>query len=383
MRTVRFTLTAVTLALFSLATWGTPAMAEDAPQGKLRVYIGTYTGDQSKGIYRCELDLATGKLSDPVLAAEAVNPSFVAIHPNKKFLYAVSEVSDLNGKKTGGVTGFSIEANGNLKQINQQSSGGEGPCHLIVDHGGKHVLVANYGGGNASVLPIDQDGKLAERTGFAQHTDPKRKPLAHSINLDKAGKHAFVCDAGLDKVYIYKYDADKGTITPNDPPAGISPPGAAPRHFALHPDGRHAYAINEAALSVTLFDYNPETGALTPVQTISTVPEGTDRKGLSTAEVVVHPTGKFLYGSNRGYNTIVGYNVDKDGKLTLIGQQAKGAVKVPRNFNVDPTGAYALVEGQDSNNIVVFRINPQTGEYTPTGSSITVGHPVCVKFLAP
>lgn len=359
--------------------------AEKPATGTVRVYIGTYNSPKSAGIYRSVLDLSTGRLADPVLAVAARNPSFLAIHPNRQFLYAVSEEGD------GGVAAYAIDAaSGDLRLLNQQPSGGPGACHLIVDHAGKHVLVANYSGGNASVLPINADGSLGPRTGFVQHeaiigkNKTRKAPLAHSINLDAAGRFAFVCDAGVDKVFIYQYDASRGTLTPNDPPAGLVSPDAAPRHFAWHPAGKQAYAINEAELSITVFDYNARNGALLPVQTISTVPEGVDRNGYSTAEVVVHPSGKFVYGSNRGHDTIAGFRVDAaSGRLTSIGQFAGGTMKVPRNFNIDPTGTFALVEGQETDNIVVFRIDQTTGEFQPTGVSASVGKPVCVKFFSP
>jgi 6-phosphogluconolactonase len=358
--------------------------ADETTSGKLRFYIGTYKSPASEGIYRSELELATGKLSEPVLAVKAGNPSFLAIHPNKRFLYAVSEEGG------GAVAAYAIDhASGNLTLLNQQPSGGAGPCHLIVDRSGTHVLVANYSGGNASVLPIGDDGKLGPQTGHVQHesitgsNNKKKVPLAHSINLDAAGRFAFVCDAGVDKVFIYKYDSAKGSLTPNDPPAGIVATDAAPRHFAWHPDGKHGYAINESELSITVFDYNADSGALTAVQTISTVPEGVNRKGYSTAEVVVHPSGKFVYGSNRGHDTIAGFKVDAStGRLTAIGQFAGGTMKVPRNFNIDPTGRFALVEGQETDNIVTFRIDATTGEFQPTGHSVKVGKPVCIKFFS-
>jgi len=369
----------VTLAIIPV----NPSVADDNATGKARFYIGTYNSQTSEGIYRSELDLATGKLSEPVLATPAVNASFLAIHPNKRFLYAVSE------EGAGGVAAYAVnQETGNLTLLNQQSSGGAGPCHLVVDKPGTHVLVANYSGGNAAVLPISADGKLEPRSGHVQHepvigkNDRKKAPLAHSINLDAAGRFAFVCDAGVDKVFIYRYDATKGTLSPNTPPAGIVAPDAAPRHFAWRPDGKQAYAINESELSVTVFDFDAKTGALTAVQTIPTVPEGLDRKGFSTAEVVVHPSGNFVYGSNRGYNTIAGFKVDASkGRLTAIGQFAEGTVKTPRNFNIDPSGTFALVEGQDSDNIVSFRIDPKSGEFRPTGHSINVGKPVCIKFV--
>ncbi len=377
------------LSVCCLCGLSTLICAADAPSGKQRVYFGTYTGKSSKGIYRSELDLATGKLSPPVLAGEVANPSFLAIAPNQTFLYAVGELNDVNGKKGGAVNAFSIDAvTGDLKLLNQQSSVGGGPCHISVDRTGKTALVANYGGGSTAVLPILADGKLGEASSFVQHKghDPvKDKPLtphAHSINVDSGNRFAFVADLGLDKVLVYKLDPDKGTITANDPPAASVEKGSGPRHFAFHPSGKFAYVINESLLTVTAFQYDAEKGVLTPHQTITTLPEGvTDRKGMSTAEVQVHPSGKFLYGSNRGHHSIAIFSIDSaTGKLTAVGHQGQG-IKTPRNFGIDPTGRYLLAANQDSDSVIVFRINQSTGQLEPTGVSVSVGTPVCVKFL--
>ena len=236
---------------------------------------------------------------------------------------------------------------------------------------------ANYGGGNACALSIAEDGKLGEATGFVQHAG-KKKPLAHSINLDTNGRFAVVADAGLDKVFVYRFEG--GKLKANDPPSFEAKPGAAPRHFAFHPDGKHAYVINESALSITAFDYDGKKGTLTEVQTIPTVPKGW--KGGSTAEVVVHPSGKFVYGSNRGHDSIAVFAVDAmSGKLTHVENQAKG-VKTPRNFAIDPSGKYCLVANQDSHSVIVFRVDPETGKLSPTGVKVEIDQPVCVRFLA-
>jgi 6-phosphogluconolactonase len=377
------------LSVCCLCGVSTFAWAADAPSGKQRVYFGTYTGKSSKGIYRSELDLATGKLSLPTLAAEVASPSFLAIAPNQKFLYAVGELNDVNGKKGGAVNAFAIDAaTGDLKLLNQQSSVGPGPCHIVVDRTGKNALVANYGGGSAAVLPIQADGKLGEASSFVQHKgssiNPGNQagPHAHSINVDAANRFVCVADLGIDKVMVYRLDPDKGTITANDPPAGHVEPGSGPRHFAFHPNGKNAYVINEIKLTVTAFQYDADKGVLTPQQTITTLPEGvTDRKGMSTAEVQVHPSGKFLYGSNRGHNSIAIFSIDSaTGKLTAAGHQGQG-IKTPRNFGIDPTGNYLLVANQSGDSVIVFRINQSTGQLEPTGSTVEVGAPVCVKFL--
>jgi 6-phosphogluconolactonase len=366
----------------------TVCAADDAATStKFWVYIGTYTGGKSKGIYRCEFDAATGKLSEPVLAAEVTNPSFLAIHPNHHFLYAVGEMPKFEGKSSGAVTAFSIDpASGELKQLNQKPSGGAGPCHVVVDRQGKNVLVANYSGGSAAVLRIEEDGRLGDRSGFVQHTgkgtDPGRQegPHAHSINLDAANHFAFVADLGLDQVFVYRFNADKGTIEKNEPPSAKVSPKSGPRHFAFHPSGRFAYTNNEMANSVTAMTYDADKGELTPIQTISTLPESYN-KPTWTAEVQVHPSGKFLYCSNRGHNSIAIFTIDeKTGKLTAAGHQAEG-IKIPRNFCIDPTGKFALVANQDGDSILVFRIDGQTGDLQPTGTKVEVGKPVCIRFL--
>ena len=351
---------------------------------KLWVYIGTYTQGKSEGIYRFELDLANGKASKAVLAAKTKDPSFLAIHPNRKFLYAVGEFP---GKKDGAVSAFSLDPKtGDLTLLNQQSSKGAAPCYIVLDKAGKHALVANYTGGSACVLPIDDDGKLGSFSCFVQHTgsskDKKRQeaPHAHSINLDAANRFAFVADLGLDKVVIYRFDPEKGTLEKNDPRFAEVAPTSGPRHFAFHPNGKFAYVINEMKNTVTAFSYNPETGALTTIQTVPTLPKSF--KGQSwTAEVVLHPSGKFLFGSNRGHNSLAIFAVDSEtGKLTPRGHQAKN-IKTPRNFAIDPTGAYLLSANQDSGNVIIFRINQETGALTPTGTVVEVPFPVCVRMM--
>ena len=355
------------------------------------VYVGTYTGgggkDKSQGIYLMELDLRTGTLSSPRVAAASTDPSFLAIHPSRKFLYSVNELSEVNGQRGGGVSAFSIDpASGMLSPLNQQSSVGEGPCHLVVDRSGTNVLVANYNSGSAACLPIEADGRLRPASSFIQHkgsgANPERQdsPHAHSINLDAAGRFAVTADLGLDKVFIYSFDATQGKLAPNEPAFAKVAPGSGPRHFAFHPNGRFGYVINEIANTVTAFTYDSDKGALTEIQTISTLPA--DFKGQSyTAEVQVHPSGKFLYGSNRGHDSIAIFTIDPStGKLTTVGFEPTQG-KNPRNFAIDPTGQYLLAENQDSDTIVVFRIDPQTGALRPTGQTVKLPKPVCIKMI--
>ncbi len=357
---------------------------ENSPE-KMLVYIGTYTGGDSKGIYVYELDMKSGKLKR-LHEVESNNPSFLALHPSGKFLYAVGEISNFQGEKSGAVSAFAVDrATGNLSFLNHQSSKGGGPCHLIVDHAGKNVLVANYGGGSVAVLPIDDEGRLGEATCFIQHTGsgatPRQKaPHAHSIVLDAAGRFACAADLGLDKILIYEFDYSAGTLTPNDPAFAQVAPGSGPRHFAFHPSGKYAYVINEIARTVTAFSYDAKRGALETLQTITTVPDGVT--GGSTAEVEVHPSGKFLYGSNRGHDSIAIFKIDTEtGKLTAAGHPSTQG-KTPRSFGIDPTGRYLLAANQGTNTVVVFRIDQETGELKPTGTTIEVPSPVCVKFLA-
>jgi len=348
------------------------------------IYFGTYTsGDNgSKGIYRSVLDTETGKLSSPVLVAEARNPSFLEIHPNGRFLYAVSESGG-----TGTVSAYAINADtGTLKFLNQQSSGGSGPCHVNIDHAGKNVLVANYGSGSASVIPIVADGRLANPTGFVQHegssVNPQRQkgPHAHSINPSPDNRFAFVADLGLDKVMIYKLDVEKGTIVANDPAFAKVKPGAGPRHFSFGIDGDYAYVINELDATITAFAYEPASGTLNEIQTITTLPDDFDGR-RSCAEVRVHPSGRFLYGSNRGHDSIAVYRIDPaKGTLTFV-EHEKAGIKTPRNFNIDPTGKFCLVANQGGNSVVVFKIDQKTGALEPTGNKISVGKPVCIRFL--
>ena len=354
-----------------------------------RVYVGTYTGKASKGIYTLTLDLATGKLSEPQLAAETTSPSFLAVHPSNKFLYAVNEVPTFNKEKTGSVTAYAIDAagGGKLIQLNAQPSMGGGPCHISLDRDGNFALVANYGGGSVAVLPIVSDGTLQPPCSAIAHAgssvNPQRQkePHAHSINLDKDNRFAFAADLGLDKILVYRFDTKTGNLTKHDPPHATLAPGSGPRHFAFHPTGKLAFTNNELTSSVTAFTYDPNKGTLKEIHTVTTLPQET--KGNSTAEIVVHPTGKFLYVSNRGHDSIAIFTIDQQsGKLTPAGHQPTGG-KTPRNFNIDPTGQYLLAANQNSDTLSLFRINADTGALTPTGSSATVGSPVCVRFLSP
>jgi 6-phosphogluconolactonase len=334
------------------------------------------------------MDVASGSLTKPELVAEAPDPSFLALHPNHKFLYSVNEVSKLDGKPEGGVSAFSIDAaSGKLTFLNRQPSAGGGPTHITLDRDGKNALVANYGTGSVAVLPIDADGKLSPPSSVDQHkgvvADPKRQqgPHAHCVNVDPGNRYALSCDLGLDKVFAYRLDSEKGTIAPNNPAAAIVAPVSGPRHLAFHPNGKLVYVVNEIACTVTAFNYDPDHGTLAEFQTLTTLPEGF-QGSKSTAEIAVHPSGKFLYASNRGVaNSIASFKIDpQTGKLTPIGHTGTQG-QAPRHFAIDPTGTWLVAANQDTNNVVVFRIDAQTGELKPTGTNIEVPTPVCITFL--
>ncbi|MGB7601832.1 MAG: lactonase family protein [Candidatus Sulfotelmatobacter sp.] len=353
------------------------------------MYVGTYTqeGSTSKGIYAYRYDAGNSQVTPIGLAAQTINPSFLAVHPNHRFLYAVNEVGDYKGQKSGGVSAFAIDsATGKLTLLNQVASGGADPCYITVDKTGKFVLVANYTGGSVSVFPVLKDGSLGEASAFVQHTghgtNPKRQeaPHAHSIDLSPDNRFAIVDDLGLDETLVYKFDSSKGSLTLNDPPFAKADSGAGPRHFALDPNGKFAYVIHEMGSTVSVFDYDATGGVLHPVQTISTIPK--DFTSLNEdAEIEVHPSGKFLYASNRGHDSIAVFAIDPNkGTLSLI-EYVPTKGQSPRHFQIDPTGRLLFAENEKSDNIVVFRINAQTGRLTPTGKVLDVSQPVCVKFL--
>jgi 6-phosphogluconolactonase len=345
-------------------------------------YIGTYTAETSKGIYAFRFDTATGKLAPLGLVAEIESPSFLAIHPNQRFLYAVSEAAE------GSVASYSMDRqSGKLTALNTVSSKGGGPCHINLDKTGGTVAVANYNSGSVAAFPVAADGRLGDASAFDQHhgssANPKRQkgPHAHSVVFSPDNRFLMSCDLGLDKVLIYRFDPGKGSLTANDPPFASVKPGSGPRHFAFHPSARFAYAINEIASTVTAFAYDAKRGALSELQTLSSLPEG-GFEGNSTAEIEMHPSGKFLYGSNRGHNSIAVFAVDAGkGTLALI-QNASTQGGPPRNFALDPSGQFLLAGNQQTDTIVLFRIDAQTGKLTPTGDKVEIDAPVCIRFVA-
>lgn len=376
--------------VFLLLTLGAAA-APAASKGKYLMYVGTYTqeGSTSKGIYVYQYDPATEKLTSLGLAAESVNPSFLAIDPSHRFLYAVNETQVYKGKKnSGGVSAYAIDREtGKLALLNELATDGADPCYIRVDKTGKYVLVANYTGGSVAAFPVLKDGSLGKMSTFVQHTgkgtNPTRQegPHAHSVDLSPDNRFAIVDDLGLDETLTYKFvvvpDSDSQLVSASIAKAA---PGAGPRHFAFHPNGRFAYVVNEMASTVSAFGYDSETGALHGLQSISTLPRDFLKENTS-AEIEVHPSGKFLYASNRGHDSIAVFAIDPNkGTLTLV-QHVSTNGQGPRNFEIDPTGTRLFAANEKSDNIVEFRINQQTGRLTPTGKVLDIAQPVCVRFV--
>lgn len=355
----------------------------------IRIYVGTYTSGDSKGIYRLGLDLATGTLTPEGEPAETVNPSFLALHPNGRFLYAVNETGDTPPEMTGTVSAFAVDAvSGALALLNTQPSRGAAPCHLSLDKEGRHVLVANYFSGTIVVLPIAKDGKLGPASAFVQHagrgprTDRQEGPHAHWIGLDPPNRFALATDLGADKVFVYQYDGAKGALTPNQPPAGALSPGAGPRHVAFHPNGRLVYVVNELSSTVASFRYDASAGTLTAVAEAPTLPKDFEGENVPS-EVVVHPDGRFLYGANRGHDSVAIFAIDgATGSLTPAGHR-KTLGKTPRHFAIDPTGKYLLAANQGSDTVVVFRIDAATGGLSAVGEPVRVPKPVCLRMVRP
>lgn len=351
------------------------------------VYFGTFTNQLSKGIYVSRLDVATGKLTPPELAAETPSPNFLAVSPNGKFLYAATRVEELNGVKGGAVSAFVIDAaSGKLSLLNQKSSGGRSPCHVSVDATGKAVFVANFHGGSVKSLPVNADGSLGDGGTFIQHrgVDTNRPvgPRGHWMAADPSNRYALACDLGLDKVMIYKLDATAATLATNDPPSASVPSGAGARHLAFGHDGRFVYVLNEMACSVTTFAWDSAKGKLDALETIPALPKSmTVQTNFSAAEIAVRADGRFVYATIRGHDSISVLATDaKSGKLAFVENvPAKG--KVPRGMGIDPTGRWLIVANQRSDSAAVFGIDTETGRLTPTGQELQIGSPVDVKFV--
>jgi 6-phosphogluconolactonase len=354
---------------------------------ELLVYVGTYTSGKSEGIYLYKLNLTSGELTRAGTTKGVVNPSFLTLAPNRRYLYAVNEVDDFAGRKSGAVSAFAVDQKtGELRLLNQQASLGANPCYVEVDASGKFVLIANYTGGNVAVFPIHSDGSLGESAdtkqyqGSSVNRERQEGPHAHCIRLDPTNRFAYSCDLGTDKIMIFRFDARSGKLLPGEPPWVQVKPGAGPRHLAFHQSGRYVFTLNEMHSTVTAFARDPEKGTLRELQTVATLPK--DFGGANTgADIHVSPTGRFLYSSNRGHDSIAIFKIDpRNGALTAIGHEPTRGM-TPRNFAIDPSGAFLLVANQKSGNIVGFRLDERTGRLSATGQVVQVPSPVCLKFI--
>ena len=357
----------------------------------LTLYIGTYTsqsklGRRSEGIYRFSLDTRTGALTQQGVTGGIANPTWLALHPSGRVLYAVSEVREYDQRSGGAVVAYARDAiTGELTRINDALTLGAGPCYLSLDPTGHLLMAANYTSGSLTVFPVRADGGLEPASQVIQHAgagpvaDRQEGPHAHSILPDPSGHYVLAADLGIDKVMVYRIDLEANRLEPADPPSADLAPGAGPRHIAFHPNGRWLYVTGELDSTLTVFAWDSERGRLGRVQAISTLPEGW--QGINyPAEVAVASSGRFVYMSNRGHDSIAIFAVDEaTGRLTPVGHEpTQGAF--PRHFALDPTGTFMLVANQDSDNVVVFRVDQVTGKLAPTGHAVEVPMPVCVRF---
>ncbi len=364
------------------------AAVAEAPAAEYLVYVGTFTGAGSEGISVFRFDPATGESSAVSLAAATDNPSFLAVDPRGRFLYAVNELDTFDDEPTGAVSVFAIDrASGTLELLQQVSSLGAGPAHLSLDATARYLLVANYNGGNVAVFPIGPDGRLGPHSAFVQDVgssvNPERQagPHAHFIQATNDNRFAMVADLGLDQLLVHRFDVATGSLTPGSPPFVRMDPGAGPRHVAFAPSGKFVYVVNELASTVTVFAYDPGPGVLRSVQTIPTLP-GNFAGTNTAAEIEVDAKGRFLYVSNRGDDSIAVFGIDpEDGSLTSLEWVPSGG-RTPRHFAIDPTGRWLFAANQGSNTINLLRIDPKSGRLTPTDRSLTVVSPVCVRFVS-
>lgn len=350
-------------------------------------YIGTYTSGISKGIHRCVLDTETGQLQNLELVAELDNPSFLTIHPTLDVLYACSEVRRDGKREAAQLMAYKFGSDGKLTALGGQPSGGNGPCYVSTDATGKVALVANYGSGSIASLPIAADGTLGALTTNIQHAgksiNPGRQegPHAHCILTDPSNRYVCAVDLGLDQVLVYQLNVAQATLTPSPSGNYHAKPGTGPRHIAFHPNGKNLFIIHELGNVLVAAQWDSSQGKIAELASASTLPN--DFSGdSSTAEVLVHPSGKFVYGSNRGHDSIAVFAFDeKAGRLTSVAHTSTGG-KTPRNFRIDPSGNYLLAANQSSDSIVAFKIDLASGKLTQVGQPLAVGAPCCIKFLS-
>lgn len=369
------------LGLFTIAAAVETATRALSPVQRV-VYVGTYTGEASKGIYAFRFDDSSGGLTPIGLVAETPSPSFLASSTNGRFVFAVNELQSFGGAASGSVTSFAVDpATAKLTEINVQPSRGAGPCHLVLDRTGRYLAVANYGGGNFALFPVGADGRLQPATSVVagEGSEPgPSKPLGHAVGFDADNRFLVAADKGLNRMLVYRFDASNGRLTPNQPPSAALPPGSGPRHFAFHPNGRWLFTISEQAATITTFSWDQKSGGLTALGSVPTRPAGVTTG--STAEIAVHPSGRFVYGSNRGHDSIAAFSVGTDGALTLVEYEPTRG-QTPRNFALDPTGRWLIAANQRSNTLAVFSIDQITGALSPAGALSSVGSPVSIIFM--
>ncbi len=358
----------------------------EKPDNNTIFYIGTYTGKTSEGIYAYNMNNTTGALELLHTIGDIENPSFLAIDSNNEFLYSVHELNTFQGKRTGAIRSFKIDSDtGNLELLSEQPSFGEHPCHVTVTDNGDYVFLANYTSGSISMFPV-KNGVIEAASDTAQHIgsgpNERRQQAAHahSVTLSPDGRFLYALDLGIDKIMIYDIASNPGQLTPADPPFVHTAPGAGPRHFTFHPSGKYAYAINELNSTITAYSYNAQNGFLNEIETVNTLPGDFDGSN-TTADIHITPDGRFLYGSNRGHDSLAIFKIDEQsGTLELVGRQSVLG-KTPRNFAIDPSGSFLLAANQNSDQIVVFKIDKDAGLLQDTGHRAEVSMPVCIKFL--
>ncbi len=360
-------------------------MAPNSDPNSQLIYVGTYTRETSAGIYAYRFDATNGSVEPIGLVAEISDPSFLALHPNGLYLYAVSETDDYDADGSGSVVAYELEpASASLSKLNEVSSRGGWPCHLGVDPSGRMLIVANYKSGSVASFPIREDGSLGNAASFFQHTgssvnERQQGPHAHSADFSADGRLAFFSDLGLDQVKIYRADPQAATLSPGDPAHVAVEPGSGPRHFSQHPSGRFAYGVNELGSTISVYSLDGEAGVLEVIQTVTTLPSGFSGSN-TTAEIYVHPSGKFVYASNRGHDSIAIFAIDsQSGHLESLGHVSTGGSN-PRNFSFDRTGRFLMAANQSSDNVVVFSLDPDSGALTPIGLEFGVDAPVCLLF---
>lgn len=376
----RGTVLLIFAALFSMAAL---SVAEEG--GSYWMYIGTYTQGTSRGIYVSRFDVSQGTLTEARLVAETRNPSFLATHPSQPWLFAVGEIYEGQGPRAGAVMAYHLDSkSGSLEFLNQQPSGGVGPCHLAVDPAGRYVVVANYGSGSVATLPIAQDGRLGppacvvKQEGRSVHPNRQTAPHAHQVLFNPSGKLVLVPDLGLDKVLLLTLEANTGKLVPAEPGYVSVPPGSGPRHAAFSVNGDYLYVLNELTATVSIFRCAGGV-ASELLDTVSALPSSFSGQNTA-AEIAVHPSGRFVYTSNRGHDSIAVFEVTDGGRRLRLKGTVPTKGRNPRFIGLDPTGQYLLAANQDSDSIVVFRLNQETGEPVPTSQTLKVGSPVCLVF---